>query len=89
MSIRVPQGCKTPKSDRDGYALTTADIRFMTAQIEKINDMLSYYVNMPENATGELVIAFRSDKGYDAFTQLIHKTEDVVNTLNDVTWRCS
>ena len=87
--MRVPHGCKTPKVDREEYALTMADLRFMRAQVEKVWDMLSYYGNMPENGTGELVIAFRSDKGYDAFTQLISRTEDVLNALNDVTWRCS
>lgn len=88
MSMSVPQGCKTPKRDRESYDLTVADIRFMIGQANKISKMCSYYVNMPENRTGELSIAFNSEKGYNLFEELCRKINDIQTTLEDVEWRC-
>ena len=86
--MTAPQGCKTPKKDRESYDLTTADLRFMIAQVDKIDRMLAYYVNMPENRTGELSLKFNSEKGYNVFEELCRKVDEVQTTLNDVTWRC-
>lgn len=53
---KAPSGCKTPKRDREEYALTKADLTFMIQHAKKIQDMLYYYCNMPENGTGEIEV---------------------------------
>lgn len=87
MTKSVPAGCKTPAKDREDYCFTMSDIKFMTAQVEKIDAMLSYYINMPENRTGELAVFFRSEKGYEAYLNLTKKIVDVLSVLDDVDWR--
>lgn len=81
--MKKPEGCKTPNRNRDEYALTVPDIKFMEKQALKINRMLKYYVNMPENKTGEL-----STRNYDRMDYLMDILDDIVNTLNGVSYHC-
>ena len=85
--MKKPEGCITPKRDREEYNLTVHDLKFMIDQADKINAMLSYYINMPENLTGELAVSFRNDKNYDLFPALAGKIEEIQDTLNNINWR--
>lgn len=75
-----PRKCTTPKRDREAYKLTATDIRNLTALVKEANDILSYYINMPENRTAELEAA-DSEK----FDILYNSVEDLKTTLGWVT----
>lgn len=85
--MSIPEGCKTPKRDREEYSLTVSDFKFMIEHANKINDMLSYYINMPENGTGDLAIEFRNMNNYELLPTLCGKLDDIMTTLNNVYWR--
>ena len=87
MSIKAPVGCKTPKQDGMEYGLTMADIRFMKANAERIWAMLSYYANMPENGTGDIIMLCRNKNKQNAFNELLQRLDDIQTALNDIEWR--
>lgn len=78
--MKKPTKCVTPKRDREAYTLNAKDIRNLTALIKEANDILAYYVNMPENRTGELE-ANDSAK----FDALYEAVEDLKLSLGEVT----
>lgn len=75
-----PRKCTTPKKYREAYKLTATDIRNLTALVKEASDILSYYINMPENRTAELE-AVDSEKFY----ALYNSVEDLKTTLDWVT----
>ena len=75
----VPNGCKTPKRDREEYRLTRTDLEFMVKRAEDIWNMLSYYCNMPENYTGNVYT--EGDSVYPKFERLCTLIEDIKNDL--------
>jgi len=79
--MKKPEGCKTPTTDREQYNLTVPDLKFIEKQVMKINAMLSYYVNMPENKTGELATV-----NTDRLEYLIQQVDDIKTTLENVSW---
>lgn len=77
--MKKPAKCKTPTRDREAYKLTASDIRNITKLVNEANDILAYYINMPENKTGELY----ADYG-DRFVALCEAVEDLKVTLDDI-----
>lgn len=77
--MKKPTKCITPKKDREAYKLTAADLRNLTKLVKEANDILAYYVNMPENKTGELE-ASDSQK----FDVLYEAVEDLQTTLGEI-----
>lgn len=49
-----PKRCVTPKRDRETYNLNARDIRNLKKLVDEARAILDYYINMPENLTGEL-----------------------------------
>lgn len=80
---KIPAGCRTPNRDRNHYTLTKADIDFMTEAVRRVNEMLSYYINMPENETGELRI---TDANCCRLEDLIDDMDEARTALMEVTW---
>lgn len=78
--MKKPAKCITPKKDGESYKLTATDIRNLTSLVKEANNILSYYINMPENKTGELE-ATDSEK----FDTLYHAVDDLLITLGDIT----
>ena len=78
--MKKPTKCTTPNRDRETYTLTAKDIRSLTLLVKEANDILSYYVNMPENKTGELE-ANHTEK-MDALYEAV---EDLKTTLDEIT----
>lgn len=78
--MKKPIQCKTPSRNQQAYKLTATDIRNLTKLIKEADSILAYYINMPENKTGELV-ADDSEK-FDALCEAVN---DLQTTLNDVT----
>lgn len=72
--MKAPTGCKTPKRDRDEYALTKADITFMLNHAIQIENMLIYYNNMAENRTGELEVHGNN-------SDLLEKLDSVIDNI--------
>ena len=81
MTTKKPAKCVTPKRDRDIYRLTARDIRHLTALVKEANDILSYYINMPENQTGDLATT-----RVDELSQLSEMVEDLQFTVDSVSW---
>lgn len=79
--MKKPAKCITPKRDREQYSLNARDLRNLLALVKEANDILSYYINMPENRTGELVTKRLDD--IDALSELI---EDLKNTVDEIRW---
>ena len=77
--MKKPLQCKTPSRNQQAYKLTATDIRNLTKLVKEANDILAYYINMPENKTGELV-ADHSEK----FDSLYEAVEDLKTTLGDI-----
>lgn len=77
--MKKPTKCTTPKKDRTEYTLTAKDIRTLTALVKEANDILSYYMNMPENKTGCLE-AYDGEK----MDTLYEAVEDLKLTLDDI-----
>lgn len=81
MSMKKPAKCITPKRLREKYALNARDLHNLLALVKEANDMLSYYINMPENWTGELVT-----KRLDDIDALSEQIEDLKNTIDEIRW---
>lgn len=81
MSMKKPAKCVTPKRDREQYSLNARDLRNLLALVKEANDILSYYINMPENTTGVLVT-----KRVDELEDLSEQIEDLKNTIYEIEW---
>ena len=79
--LKKPAKCTTPKRDRESYRLTASDMRNLNKLIGEANEILSYYINMPENLTGEL-----STLQFDGLTKLCEAVEDLKTTLDEIVW---
>ena len=77
--MKKPIQCKTPSRNQQAYKLTATDIRNLAKLVKEANDILAYYINMPENKTGELV----ADDG-DKFDALCEAVDDLKTTLGDI-----
>lgn len=77
--MKKPIQCKTPTRNQQAYKLTAADIRNLTKLAKEANDILAYYINMPENKTGELVADYGNN--FDALCEAVN---DLHTTLYDV-----
>ena len=79
--MKKPAKCITPKRDREQYSLNARDLRNLLALVKEANDILSYYINMPENTTGDLVT-----KRVEDIENLSEQIEDLQNTVNEIMW---
>ena len=79
--MKKPAKCTTPKRDRDEYRLTARDMKHLKALVAEANDILAYYVNMPENRTGELATTRTDD-----LEELVDMVRDLAATVDNVTW---
>lgn len=79
MTMKKPAKCKTPARDAMAYKLTAADINNLTKLVKEANAILAYYVNMPENRTGEL---YASDGA--RFDLLCEVVEDLKVSVGDI-----
>lgn len=77
--MKKPIQCKTPSRNQQAYKLTATDIRNLTKLVNEANNILAYYINMPENKTGELVAADGSK-----FDALYEAVNDLQTTLGDI-----
>ena len=77
--MKKPIQCKTPTRNQVAYRLTATDLNNLTKLVNEANNILSYYINMPENKTGEL----RTDQT-DKFDALWEAVEDLKTTLGEV-----
>lgn len=77
--MEKPIQCKTPSRNQQAYKLTATDIRNITKLVNEANNILAYYINMPENKTGELF----ADDG-SRFDALCEAVEDLKITLDDI-----
>ena len=78
-NMKKPIYCKTPIRNQQAYELTATDLRNLTKLVKEADSILSYYINMPENKTGELY----TDPGKN-FDALYEAVEDLKNTLDDI-----
>ena len=81
MKMKKPSKCVTPKRDRDNYRLTAHDMRSLVALVNEANDILAYYINMPENRTGELTTVQT-----DMLEELSAQVEELKTTIDEVVW---
>lgn len=79
--MKKPTKCITPKRDREQYNLTARDMRNLINLVKEANSILAYYVNMPENTTGEL-----ATKRVDDLTDLAEQVEDLQTTIGYIMW---
>ena len=79
--MKKPSKCITPKRDREEYSLTARDLRNLTSLVKEANDILAYYVNMPENETGDLKTSHTDD-----LVILRNLVDDLAITLDTVIW---
>ena len=79
MTMKKPAKCKTPARDAMAYKLTAADINNLTKLVREANAILAYYVNMPENRTGELYAADGA-----RFDLLCEVVEDLKVSVGDI-----
>lgn len=77
--MKKPIQCKTPTRNQQAYKLTATDLRSLTKLINEANSILAYYINMPENKTGELY----ADDG-SRFDTLYEAVEDLKTSLDDI-----
>lgn len=77
--MKKPIQCKIPSRNQQAYKLTATDIRNLTKLVNEANNILAYYINMPENKTGELA----ADDGKN-FDSLYEAVNDLQTTLGDV-----
>lgn len=80
--MKKPAKCVTPKRDRETYNLNARDLRNLKALVQEANDILSYYINMPENRTGEL----ESTRGneLDELQEMITELQVTIDEVNFV-----
>lgn len=81
MMMKKPAKCITPKRDREEYNLTARDMHNLINLVKEANDILAYYINMPENKTGELATTRTDD-----LQTLYEQIEDLKTTIDWVTW---
>ena len=83
MTVKKPAKCIVPAKEVDEYCLTGRDLRHLLSLVSAANRMLSYYVNMPENLTGELAV--------DGDSALANKLDDQIselaNSFAEIYWR--
>jgi len=79
--MKKPAKCTTPKRGREMYSLTARDLHNLAKLVKEANDILAYYINMPENQTGELMTS-RTDELED----LCHDVTDLLVTLEEVVY---
>lgn len=79
--MKTPKGCKTPNRDCEEYALKSADIRFIENAANQIWDMITYYANMPENRTGEIVVKDANAEKLDKLQTLI---TDIATAIDEI-----
>lgn len=77
--MKKPIQCTTPSRNQVAYRLTATDFRNLTKLVNEANNILAYYINMPENKTGEL----RTDQT-DKHGALLEAVEDLKTTLLEV-----
>ena len=77
--MKKPIQCKTPSRNQMAYKLTATDIRNLTKLINEADCILAYYINMPENKTGEL---FAED--CTSFNDLCEMVEGLKDTLDEI-----
>ena len=77
--MKKPTQCKAPSRNQQAYKLTAPDIRNLTKLVNEANNILAYYINMPENKTGELFADY-SEK----FDALYEAVEDLQTTLGEI-----
>ncbi len=82
MTMKKPGKCRVPKRDRYEYSLTAQDLKNLLSLVAEANSILSYYVNMPENKTGELATT-RCDE-LEALSAAIDELKD---TVDNVQWK--
>ena len=82
MTTKKPAKCVTPKRDRYEYTLNARDMKNLFSLVDEANSILSYYVNMPENKTGELA-ATRCDD----LEKLAAAIDELKDTIDNVNWR--
>lgn len=77
--MKKPIQCKTPSRNQVAYQLTATDLRNITKLVKEADSILAYYINMPENKTGEL-------RAYDcaAYDALYEAVEDLKNTIDEI-----
>lgn len=80
--MKKPAKCVTPKRDRYEYTLNARDLRNLMALVQEAYDILTYYIVMPENKTGELAITRADD-----FEELSHRVDGLKILIDDVNWR--
>ncbi len=78
--MKKPTKCTTPKRDQESYRLTTKDIHNLTNLISEANQILYYYIMMPENRTAEL-----EARDSVIFDNLYESVENLLTTLGDIT----
>ena len=77
--MKKPMQCKTPTRNQMAYRLTATDIRNITKLVKEADSILAYYINMPENKSGELYAEDGS-----RFEELYQAVEDLMTTINDI-----
>ena len=82
MTARKPAKCTTPKRDRYEYALNAQDLKNLLSLVNEANGILSYYVNMPENKSGELATTRCDD-----LEKLSEAIDELKDTIDNVNWR--
>lgn len=82
MTTKKPTKCTTPKRDRYEYSLTSRDLKNLLSLVNEANEILSYYVNMPENKTGEL-----GTTRCDELEKLSEAIDELKDTIDNVNWR--
>ena len=78
---KKPAKCITPKRIRDQYKLTTRDLRNLISLVKEANDILVYYIDMPENRTGELATTRTGE-----LETLSDQIDALKSTIDWVTW---
>ena len=79
--MKKPTKCITPKKGREQYRLTARDMRNLIALVKEANNILSFYINMPENQTGELETGCCL-----MLEELSEQIDDLRNTVDNVIW---
>lgn len=77
--MNKPSKCITPKRDREVYRLTATDVRKLIALVDEANSILTYYMVMPENKTGELEATDNH-----LMDRLYETVEDLKTTVGDI-----
>lgn len=77
--MKKPIQCKTPARNQMAYRLTATDLRSITKLVKEADSILAYYINMPENKSGELYAEDGS-----RFDELYQAVEDLMTTINDI-----